>query len=508
MGSSSAIVIGAGIGGIAAAARLAKHGYKTTVIEKNERPGGRCGRLVKDGHYFDTGPTLFLMPDLFAQAFTDLGERMEDHLDLRCIDPTYHIHFEDGARLDLTSNLAKMQIQLEAIEPGSFDRYLQYLREGYRHYTLSMKYLVNRNFCNPLEFYTLRNLLLLFRLKVLKKHYSNVGKYFKDQRLKMAFTFQDMYVGLSPYEAPAIFSMLQYSEIANGVWFPMGGMYSLVKALVNIARKLGVRFIYNTSVEQINVNGQRAAGVTLTDGQIIPADVIIPNADLPYVYQKLLPENAFKEHWERKKFTCSTLMFFWGVNKQYQQLKTHNLFFGRGYRQSFDRIFDDLSLPDEPSIYIHTPVHVDPSLAPDGQDSLSVIVPVGHIHPTSPQDWNAIQDQARRYVIQRLASVGISDLAEHIKFEVSYTPRDWQRRYNLVKGSTHGLSHNLLQMGYLRPRNRHQQYHNLYFVGASTHPGTGLPTVLVSSRLTTERILQDAKANMESTMPMERSITS
>jgi len=489
--SISVIVIGAGIGGIAAAARLAKHGYKVTVIEKNERPGGRCDRLVRDGHHFDTGPTLFLMPDLFTQAFTDLGERIEDHLDLRRVDPTYHIYFEDGSTLNLTSDLNTMQAQLEAIEPGSFDGYLQYLREGYRHYNLSMAHLVNRNFRSPLEFFNLKNLLLLFKLKALINHFKNVEKYFKDQRLKMAFTFQDMYVGLNPYEAPALFSLLQYAEMANGVWLPMGGMYRIIEALVEIALKSDVQFIYNTSVEQINVNEQKATGVTLSNGQIISADIIIPNADLPYVYRQLLPENDTTRHLERKNLTCSTLMFFWGVDKQYTQLKTHNLFFGSGYRKSFNSIFNDFTLPDDPSIYVHTPVRVDPSLAPVDHDSLTVVVPVGHISLKSPQDWGAIQYQARRYIIQRLAKIGISDLEKHIKFEVCYTPLDWQERYNLVKGSTHGLSHNLLQMGYLRPRNRHHQYHNLYFVGASTHPGTGLPTVLVSSRLTTECILQD-----------------
>jgi phytoene desaturase len=504
MGSSSVIVIGAGIGGITVAARLAQQGYKVTVIEKNKRPGGRCDRLIRDGHHFDTGPTLFLMPDLFARAFADLGERMGDHLDLRRIDPSYHIHFEDGSTLDLTSDLNTMQTQLEALEPGSFDGYLKYLHEGYRHYVLSMEHLVNRNFCSPAEFYNLKNFVVFFRLKVLKKHFSNVGKYFKDQRLKMAFTFQDMYVGLSPYEAPAIFSLLQYSEMANGVWLPIGGMYRIIETLVEIARKSGVQFMYNSPVEKINVNGQKATGVTLSEGQTIPADIIIPNADLPYVYQDLLPETNDSRYLVRKQFTCSTLMFFWGVDKQFPQLKTHNLFFGSGYRQSFTRIFDDLTLPDEPSIYIHTPVRVDPSLAPKGEDSLTGVVPVGHINPESPQDWTAIQDQARRYVIQRLERIGISDLEKHIKFEVCYAPPDWQRRYNLVKGSTHGLSHSLLQMGYLRPKNRHHRYHNVYFVGASTHPGTGLPTVLISSRLAMERILLDAHIDKLSTPILKR----
>ena len=491
MEKPTVVVIGAGIGGIATAARLAQHGCKVTVVEKCERAGGRCSRLLKDGHHFDIGPTMFLMPELFANTFADLGERMEDHLDLRRVDPTYHLHFDDGSSLALTSSLTAMQSQLEAIEPGSFGGFLRYLHEGYLNYKLSLTHIVKRDFRSPLEFFNPHNLWLFLKLKVLRRHYANVGNYFHDRRLKAAFTFQDMYVGLSPYQAPAIYSLLQYTELADGVWFPMGGMYRVVEELMDIAQKWDVQFIYNATVAQVNVDGRKATGVTLADDRRIPADIIVANADLPYVYRNLLPDHGEADRLERKKYTCSTLMFYWGVDKQYPQLGTHNLFMGGDYRQSFDRIFQDLTLPDSPSFYVHAPVRVDPSLAPQGHDSLTAVVPVGHIGDVRRQDWGTLQTRARRTVLQRLAKIGASDLDEHLKFEVSFGPQDWRSRYNLVKGSTHGLSHTLMQMGYLRPRNQHHRYRNLYFVGASTHPGNGLPTVLVSARLAAERILQD-----------------
>jgi phytoene desaturase len=497
MENPTALVIGAGIGGMATAARLAQRGYRVTVVEKNEQAGGRCGHLVKEGHYFDTGPTLFLMPEIFTQAFADLGERIEDHLDLHRIDPSYHIHFSDGSTVTLTSDLNAMQAQLEAIEPGSFGGFLRYLNEGYLHYELALPHLVERSFHNLLEFCSLKNLFLLFKLKLLTRHYDNVGHYFNDQRLKAAFTFQDMYLSLSPYEAPATYSLLQYAELAGGVWFPLGGMARVVEALTSIAERSGVQFMYNAAVAQINVAGQQAKGVTLADGRQIRADMVVANADLPYVYRCLLPDDGMARRLERKRYTCSTVTFYWGVDKPYPQLGPHTLFLGGKYRQSFDRILKDLTLPDEPSFYVHAPARVDPSLAPAGQDTLMVVVPVGHINDAAPQDWPAqdwaaLQQRARQFVLQRLAQVGADDLDEHIKFEVSYTPRDWQSRYNLTKGATLGLGHNLRQMGYLRPQNRHARYRNLYFVGASTHPGTGVATALISARLTTERILQDA----------------
>ena len=489
---TSILVIGAGVGGIAIAARLARHGYQVTVIEKGEQAGGRCGRLVKDGHRFDTGPTLFVMSEIYAQTFTDLGERMENHLDLRRVDPNYDVHFDDGFTLTLTSDLNAMRAQLEAIEPGSFSGFLRYLNEGHLHYELAIPNLIGRNFLNLREFCNLKNLVLLFRLKLLTKHYDHIGNYFDHHRLKAAFTFQDMYLSLSPYEAPATFSLLPYAELAGGVWFPMGGMSRLVDALTSIGEKWGVRFMYNAPVEQINVDGGQATGVTLADGRQIRADVVVANADLPHVYRHLLPDDGTASRLERKRHSCSTVTFYWGVDKQYPQLRVHNNFLGGDYRRSFDRIFKDLTLPDTPSFYLHAPVRVDPSLAPEGQDTLMVVVPVGHINDAAPQNWPAIQKRARQLVLERLAGIGISDLEEHIKFEVSYTPRDWQSRYNLTRGAVLGLAHNLTQMGYLRPRNRHARYRNLYFVGASTHPGNGVATVLISARLTTERILKDA----------------
>jgi phytoene desaturase len=485
----TALIIGAGLGGIATAARLARQGFEVTVIEKNAGPGGRCDQFVRDGHRFDIGPTLFLMPEVFAETYSALGERMSDHLDLKRIDPTYGIRFDDGTRLDLTADLHAMQGQLEAIEPGSFGGFLRYMEEGRLNYHLSLKRFVGRNFYNFWQYFSPQNLPLLFKLKALVKHYDNIGHYFQDPQLKAAFTFQNMYLGLSPYDAPATYSLLQYTELAGGVWFPLGGLYRVIESLVRIAEAHGVEFIYNGEVAQIEVSNRRATGVILGDGSRIEADVIVANADLPYVYGKLLPDRAAAERLERKKYTCSAVMFYWGVDKVYSQLGTHNVYLAGDYRASFERIFKDKSLPEEPSFYVHAPARVDPSAAPEGADTLFVLVPVGHL--AEGQDWQALTSRARSAVLDRLAKDGVRDIEAHLKFEVNYTPRDWMSLYNLAKGAAFGLSHNFLQVGYLRPQNRHPRYRNLYFAGSSTHPGTGLPMVLLSAKLTTERILNE-----------------
>lgn len=434
------------------------------------------------------------MPQLFAETYAALGERMEDHLDLRRVDPTYQISFDDGVRLGLTGDLEAMRGQLEGIERGSFGGLMRYLAEGHLNYHLSLERFVGRNFYNLLDYFSPGNLPLLFQMKALVKHYDNVGNHFRDPHLKEAFTFQDMYLGLSPYDAPATYSLLQYTELAEGVWFPAGGMYRVIESLASVAQAHGVRFLYDTPVEQIEVQGNRATGVRAEGGLCLAADVVVANADLPYVYQQLLPDRTEGDRMARKKHTCSAITFYWGVDRVYPQLGTHNVFLAGDYMASFDRIFQDKTLPEAPSFYVHAPARIDPSAAPVGQDTLMVLVPVGHLDESTSQDWPALRQRARSVVLQRLASAGVANLDKHIKFEVAYTPPAWQSRYNLSKGAAFGLSHNFMQVGYLRPQNRHSRYRNLYFAGAGTHPGTGLPMVLLSARLTTERILKGAAA--------------
>ena len=491
MKTPSIIIIGAGIGGIAAAAHLAQRGLHVTVIEKNAHAGGRCDRFTRDGHRFDTGPTLLVMPLLYEAEFTALGASLREMLDLQRVDPTYHLVFDDGSQLALTSDMKSMREQLEAIQPGSFDGFLRYVEEGDRHYNLAMERLVNRDFRTASDFFTLSNLPLLYQIKPLSKHYRNMSAYFDEPRLKAAFTFQDVYMGLSPFEAPATFSMMPYTELAHGVWYPRGGMYSIVEALMSLAQKAGVEFVFDTAVERIEVNGSRARGVRLEDGRTMEAEAVLANADLPYVYQDLLPEQDLAEKLARKRFSCSVVSFFWGVKKRYETLPPHTLFLADDYRENFDSLIRDLTLPQNPSLYVHAPARLDPSMAPAGQDRLTAIVPVGHMSQHGDQDWASIKEQARQHVFRRLATLGITDLEENIKFEVTYTPPSWNKHYNLMKGSTHGLCHNLTQLGYFRPHNRHPRYHNLYFVGASTHPGTGVPTALVSGRLAAQRMMEE-----------------
>ena len=491
MKKKSVIVIGAGIGGLTAAIHLARAGFRVTILEKNSRPGGRCDRLSRDGHEFDTGPTLFVMPLLYEAEFRRLGISMQETLNLQRVDPTYHLVFDDGDQLALTSEMKAMQEQLESIQPGSFRGFLRYLQEGEKHYQLVVNKFVARKFNKPSDLLGLLDPALIFHLKPFVQHYRNLSNYFDEPRLKNAFTFQDIYMGLSPFEAPATFSMMPYTELVHGVWYPQGGMYRIVETLADLARQAGVEFFFNSNVARIDVSATHARGVFLDDSTLLEADLVLANADLPYVYHYLLPQDGKSRKITHRKFSCSAISFFWGVDKTYPDLGPHTLFLADNYRENFESIDRDLSLPANPSLYIHAPARLDPSMAPHGQDTLIAIIPVGHMSENGEQNWGELKDTARCQVYRRLQLLGITDLKAHIKFEETYIPPSWAKRYNLVKGATHGLSHRLTQMACFRPSNRHPRYRNLFFVGASTHPGTGIPTAMVSGRLVTERIREE-----------------
>lgn len=492
MKTKTALIIGAGLGGITSAIHLARHGIQATVLEKNNKPGGRCDRYSRDGHEFDTGPTLLVMPLLIESEFNTFGASMREMLDLRRVDPTYDLIFDDGSVFAPTSDMMKMREQLEAFEPGSYDGFLRYMQEGNRHYNVSIERLLNKDFRKMTDFFTPANIPLLSLVKPLLKHYQHMSAFFKDPRLKAAFTFEDMYMGLSPFDAPATFSLMPYSELTHGVWYPSGGMYKIIEALMEVALKAGVAFDYNTAVERIEVDGHSARSVVLDDGRSLTADVIFANADLPYVYKELLPNDPLVKSLEKKKYSCSTINFFWGMDKVYDELPGHTLFLGGDdYEKNFDQIINHHGIPENPNLYVHAPARLDESMAPKGNDTLIAIVPVGHMKTGANQNWIEIENLARQSALDHLAKLGVKDIDSHLKFEAVYTPASWKKHYNLVNGSTHGLCHDLMQLAWFRPHNRHAKYRNLFFVGASTHPGTGIPNALISARLAVQRVLDE-----------------
>jgi len=492
--SKTAVIVGAGIGGITTSIYLAKKGFKVSVFEKNSTPGGRCGQTIREGHRFDLGATIFLMPDIYRKIFTSLDLTLEEFLETKPLDTLYKIYFDDGKEIFFTADKKKMESQLEAIEPGSFARSQTYISKGYELFQVSLKELLGRNFYHLLDFVNLKNVMLLIKLKTYIKHHRYIARFFKHPHLKMAYTFQNIYIGQSPFDSPALFSMLPAAELTEGSLFPVGGMYNIVEKLIALAQSLGVQFEYNKTVTKIIIEEKKAKGIRLLEGTEINADVVVANADLPYVYRELLPDRKRSKQIDRMKFSCSAIVFHWALDKVYPQLGHHNVFLSADYKENLDKIFHENSMAEKPSFYVHAPVRTDPTAAPANEDSLSVIVPVGNMNEKRSQNWNAMKNTARLAVIDRLKTLGMEDIEQHIKFEICYLPNTWKNNYNVSRGATFGsLNHSIMQMGYFRPHNRHDRYHNIYFVGGSTHPGNGIPLVLLSAKLTSERILKETK---------------
>jgi phytoene desaturase len=488
----SAIIIGAGIGGIATAVFLSRKGYRVDVFEKNACPGGRCGQILREGHRFDIGATILMMPSIYRNVFESMGLNFDECFELKKLDTVYKIYFRNGLKLSFSTDEELMKSQLEAIEPGSFLKFRKYISTGYGFFLKSMKDLLGRNFYHLYEFTTLKNVFLLINLKTYISHKKFIRRFFKSRQLQQAFTFQNIYVGQSPLESPALFAMLPAAELTEGALFPIGGMYSITEKLINTAKELGVNFHFGIPVSKIIISGKKAEGIVFNDGTSRQADVIIANADLPYVYRELLPDKRASERLDAKEFACSAMVFHWGLRKVYPQLGHHSVFLSEDMKGSLDMIFKYHSVSGDPSFYIHSPVRTDLSAAPKGEDSLSVIVPMGHLNSEQELNWSQLIKSTRATVISRLKETGLEDLEENIKFEICYPPVNWESIFNVSKGSVFGsLKHSIMQMGYFRPHNRHDRYKNLYFVGGSTHPGNGVPLVLLSAKLTSERILKE-----------------
>ncbi|KAI0426901.1 phytoene dehydrogenase [Xylaria sp. FL1042] len=513
----NAIVIGAGAGGIATAARLAKAGFSVTVLEKNPFVGGRCSLITHNGHRFDQGPSLLLLPKLFREAFFDLGTTLEaEGVELLQCPTNYNVWFADGENFELTTDLARMKTQIERWEgKDGFLRYLSWLQEAHTHYELSVSKVLNRNFTNLWQLATPQFVLAGLKLHPLHSIWNRASRYFWSERLRRVFTFATMYMGMSPFDAPATYSLLQYTELAEGIWYPRGGFQTVLAALQRVGERLGVRYRLNTTVRQILTysDGKTARGVELDSGEILEAEVVVVNADLVYAYGNLFPQTApqtqsYSKQLRKKDGSCSSISFYWSLDRKVPELQTHNIFLADEYRESFDAIFDRQTLPDEPSFYVNVPSRIDPSAAPEGRDSVIVLVPVGHLLESKgfetttngksgiprDQDWSTIVARARRAVLSTIAvRTGCTYLEQSITHEVINDPFAWEAKFNLDKGSILGLSHSFFNVLAFRPRTRAKGFRNAYFVGASTHPGTGVPIVLAGSKITTEQILDDMR---------------
>lgn len=476
-------------------------------MEKNSFTGGRCSIINHNGHRFDQGPSLFLLPRLFHETFADLGTTLAAAgVDLLRCQTNYTVWFHDGAKFRHSSDLAAMRTEIERWEgPEGFDRWVAWLREGHRHYEISVREVLRKNFTRFWDMARPSFVASILEMHPFESIWARSGRYFYTERLRRVFTFATMYMGMSPFDAPATYSLLQYTEFAEGIWYPKGGFHTVVDALVKIGQNFGVDYRLSTPVSRVlaSSDGKRAAGVLLENGETLTADVVVVNADLVYAYGNLLPRTpqieSHSKSLQKKEASCSSISFYWSLSRKVPELSTHNIFLAEEYRESFDSIFNKHSLPDEPSFYVNVPSRIDPSAAPEDRDTVVVLVPVGHLTrsntgdglPNDEQRWDQIVSRARAAVLDSIATrTGVS-LDELISHEIVNTPLTWESKFNLDKGAILGLSHSFFNVLWFRPQTKVAELEGAYFVGASTHPGTGVPIVLAGAKITAEQILED-----------------
>lgn len=487
------VVIGAGPGGLTAAMELAHKGFDVTVVERKDRVGGRNAKMQIDGYTFEIGPTFIMLPDVFRDAFADIGRRVQDYIDLKPLELMYRLNYADGREFPVYFGKDRFMAELSKMFPGEERGYERYLAGQERQYRklyrcLTVPYLHWYNYLRS------KFLAAIPSLRVGKSVHDVLSRYFKSEDLKMALAFQAKYLGMSPWRCPGGFTILSYVEHAYGIYHAMGGVHMVSEGLAKAARDEGAKIRLGASVKRITFEGRRATGVELESGEVMAADAVVMNADFSYGMSTLVPEaDRIKKYSDNKlaskDYSCSTFMLYIGLDKKYD-LPHHSIFFSADYRKNVEEIYESQTLSDDPSFYVQNASVTDPSLAPPGGSTIYVLVPVANLE--GDIDWPASAAAFRDKIISKLEKrAGMSDIRAHIKVIRTITPEGWHDDMGVYRGAVFNLAHSLDQMLYLRPRNKLEGYKNLYVVGGGTHPGSGLPTIVESGRITARLIERD-----------------
>lgn len=484
-------VVGAGLGGISAAVRLAGAGHRVSLLERNALPGGKMNIVAENGFRFDTGPSLVTLPGVLSDTFKAAGRRMEDYITLVPVEPLTRYRFADGARLDVSTSLPRLVSEVGNLAPGDVTglfRFLAYARTLFER--AGPVFLFRER--PGLRSLATRRVVDALRIDAHLSMDRAVRRYFKDPRLVQLFDRFATYNGSSPFRAPATLSMIPYIEIAGGGWYIEGGLYRLVEALMEVAHELGVNFQPDCDVSEILIEPRmgwrtqgRVTGVRFRQGGTLFADNVVVNADPMYAYPELVPaefrDRALMRRMSKLEPSCSGFVLLLGVQGDYPQLAHHNVFFGPDYRTEFDYIFNRREPAPDPTIYVACTSKSDPAQAPPGCLNMFVLVNAPALTPES--DWPAWQGGYRDSIIAALERAGLEGLSERIIFEQVITPLDFEEKYHAWHGSIYGLSSNSRQTAFRRPPNRAPGLRGLYFVGGSVHPGGGIPLVMLSARL-------------------------
>lgn len=480
------VVIGSGFAGLSAASNLAQKGYEVTLLEKNGVPGGRARKYEADGFMFDMGPSWYWMPDVFEQYFARFGKKPSDYYELVRLDPSYSIFFDKDDVMEVPARLEDLYAMFERYEPGSSKNLKKFLAEAQYKYEVGMSEFVHKPGHSIMEFADLRVLSSLFRLQMFTSMSKHVRKLFKNEQLIELLEFPVLFLGATPENTPALYSLMNYADMALGTWYPLGGMHKIIEGMVSLAEELGVKVVLNQEVKQIFVVNGQATKVITQDAEYA-ADVVVGGADYHHVEQQLLaPEhrNYNEQYWDKRTMAPSSLLFYLGVNKRLKGLHHHNLFFDADFSRHAIEIYDQPQWPSEPLFYVCAPSVTDASVAPEGYENLFLLVPL------APGLEDSEEQRERYYdiIMTRLEDLTGQAIRPHVIHKRSFAHRDFERDYHAYKGNAYGLANTLLQTAFLKPKLRSKKVRNLYYTGQLTTPGPGVPPSLISGQVVAEEI--------------------
>ena len=481
MGEKQVIVIGSGFGGLAAAGLLAKDGHNVKVIEKNDHAGGRASIWKKDGFLFDLGPSWYLMPDVFEKFFAEFNKKPEDYMNLVRLNPSYRVFYGKDDFIDISKDLEKNLELFESIEKGASEKMKKYLETSRYQYDVAMKDFIYKDYRHLTDFFKPKLVKEGIKLHMFDKLDSYAMRFFQSDRIRKILEYTIVFLGGSPFDSPALYSLMSHVDFKLGVWYPMGGIGKLVEAMQKVAEQNGAEFIFNSPVNKIKVEAGMVKSV-LTKSQEFEADIVVCNADYPYAETNLLDKNNWsysRKYWDSRKIAPSAYLLYLGLDKRIDSLIHHNLYFDKNWENHFNQIFHKPKWPDNPSYYVSCTSKTDKSVAPKGHENMFILVPVA----AGLEDTQRTREKYFLKVLKHLENLIGESIIDSIVLKRIFAHNDFIDRYNAFKGTALGLAHTLRQTAIFRPQHESKKVKNLYYTGHYNHPGIGVPMVIISSQI-------------------------
>lgn len=485
------IVIGAGFAGLSAATKLADEGYDVTILEKNSMAGGRARVFEEQGFIFDMGPSWYWMPDIFERYFAEFNKKPSDYYHLTRLDPSYKVIFDTQDEISLPANMSELEKLFESIEVGSSKRLADFLAESKYKYDVGIGEFVWKPSISITEFFDFRLVSKAFSLDMFASFGKHIRKFFKSERLLKLMEFPILFLGATPQNTPALYSLMNYAEIALGTWYPMGGMHEIVKGMVAVAEEKGVKIKLSEAVTRILVEGGTAKKVITNKGEY-NIDVVVGGADYHHIESKLLDaehRNYSTQYWDNRTMAPSSLLFYLGVNRRVEKLIHHNLFFDEDFNLHADEIYEHPKWPSKPLFYASAPSKTDASVAPAGCENLFILIPIA----PDLEDNEEIREKYYKIVMERLEKYVGHDVRNHVVYKKSFAVSDFKEEYNSFKGNAYGLANTLLQTAFLKPSLKNKKVKNLYYTGQLTVPGPGVPPSLISGLVVAQQVMKEIK---------------